>query len=179
MGDFLRVLLDSIQFLWPVGRIQPWERGLYIVCGRWVWEVGPGIYPLLPWFVEVRAENAVLALISTPRQDITLTDGKMLTFASTANVKVTNLRKAYLDVERYHETAQENIAAVLAEKLAEVDAARVTADKRGRLLSDLKRWVNDETQIYGVTVEKLRFTTFVVNARTVRLLQETGAPAVW
>lgn len=179
MGEFLRVFLDSIQFLWPLHRVQPWETGLYIVCGRWVWTVGPGIYGVVPWFCEVRAENAVLGLISTPRQDITLTDGKMLTFAATANVRIINLRKAYLDVERYHETAQENITAVLAEKLAEVDAARVTADKRGRLLADLKRWVNEETNVYGVQVEKLRFTTFVVNARTFRLLQESGSPAAW
>lgn len=179
MGDLLRLALDSIQYLWPFRRVQPWERGLYIICGRWVREVGPGIYPILPWFIEVREENAVLGLVSTPRQDITLTDGKMLTFAATANVRVSNLRKAYLDVERYHETAQENIAAVLAQKLAEVDASRVAADKRGRLLADLRRWVNEETQLYGVTVEKLRFTTFVVNAKTFRLLQESGAIAPW
>jgi regulator of protease activity HflC (stomatin/prohibitin superfamily) len=179
VGELLQLALNSIEFLWPIRRVQPWERGLYIVCGRWVREVGPGIYLMLPWFIEVRSESTVLALISTPRQDITLTDGKMLTFATTSNVRITDLRKAYLEVEAYHQTAQENIAAVLAEKLAEVDAARVTADKRGRLLSDLKKWVNAETDIYGVTVERLRFTTFVVNAKTFRLLQESGAVAPW
>lgn len=179
MSDLLRIVLDSIQFLWPLHRVEPWERGLYILLGRWTREVGPGIYPIIPWFTRVANCTTVLALVSTPRQDITLTDGKMLTFAATANVKVGNVTRAYLGVDNYHQTVQETIAAVLAEKLAEVDAARVTADKRGRLLSDLRRWVNEETRVYGVEVEELRFTTFVVNARTFRLLQESGAIAPW
>lgn len=179
MGEFLRVFLDSITYLWPLSRVEPWERGLYIICGRWTFEVGPGIYPVLPWFMRVATCTNVLALVKTERQDITLTDGTALTFAATANVRVSSVSDAYLGVDSYHQTTQETIAAVLAQKLAEVAAERVTADKRGRLLSDLLRWVNAETQVYGVQVEALRFTTFVVGARTFRLLQESGVPASW
>lgn len=178
MGDFLRIILDSIQFLWPLHRVEPWERGLYVVCGRWTWEVGPGIYPVLPWFSEVKTTSTALALVSTPRQDITLTDGKTLSFSATANVRVVQATKAFIEVDDHHSTTQETIAAVLAEKLAEVAAERVTADKRGRLLSDLRKWVNQETTLFGVEVEALRFTTFVVNVKTIRLLQESGV-APW
>ncbi len=179
MGEFLRVFLDSIAYLWPFARVSPWERGLYVVCGRWTFEVGPGIYPVCPWFTTVYETSVVPGLVTTPRQDITLNDGTSLTFAATANVQVTDMTAAYMGVDSYRASTQETISAVLAEKLAEVAAARVTADKRGRLLADLLRWVNAETTAYGVTVEKLRFTTFVVGARTFRLLQEAGQPAAW
>ena len=177
MGELIRLVLDSISYLWPFAQVEPWERGLYIIAGRWTFEVGPGIYPVLPWFSRVATCTNVLALVTTPRQDITLSDGTPLTFAATANVRVVNVTHAYLMVDSYHQTTQETIAAVLAEKLAEVPAARVTADKRGRLLSDLRRWVAQETLVYGVDVEALRFTTFVVGAKTFRLLQESGVPA--
>lgn len=179
MGEFLRVFLDSITFLWPFARVDPWERGLYVILGRWTFEVGPGVYFFIPWFSRVATCTTVLALVKTERQDITLTDGTPLTFAATANVRVSSVRDAYLGVDSYHQTTQETIAAVLAQKLSEVAAERVTADKRGRLLSDLLRWVNAETNVYGVQVEALRFTTFVVGARTFRLLQESGVPPSW
>jgi hypothetical protein len=43
----------------------------------------------------------------------------------------------------------------------------------------LRAWVNEETREYGVEVEKLRFTNFVMNVRTIRLLQESHAVAPW
>ena len=179
MGDFLRIVLDSIQFLWPFRLVEPWERAVYVVCGKWTWEVGPGVYPILPWFCAVKTGNVVPALVSTPRQDITLTDGKTLSFATTANVRIVNLTDAYLRIDDYHSTTQETISAVLAEKLAEVAAERVTADKRRALLTQLRKWVNQETNLYGVEVEALRFTNFIVNVKTIRLLQESGGNGVW
>ena len=175
MADFIRLILDSIAYLWPLHKVAPYERGLYILCSRWHWAVGPGIYFVVPFFSEVRPTSVVMALISTPRQDITLTDGSTLTFASTANVLVTDVTKAWLGVDSFQASAQETIAAVLAEKLSEVNADRVTAEKRGRLLSDLKRWASAETEVFGVRIDALRFTTFVVGVRMYRLLQESPA----
>lgn len=177
MSDFVRLVIDWIAYLWPLRLVEPWERGLYVVCGRWTFEVKPGVYFCPPWFCAVKTCAICQAIICTPRQDVTLTDGGRLSFTASANVRVTDVTAAFVQIDNYTETTQENIAAVLSEKLSEVDASRITADKRGRLLSDLKRWVNEETKTYGVEVEKLRFTNFVLNAPTFRLLQD-GAIAV-
>ncbi len=179
MNDLYKLLLDSIAYLWPLRICQPWERGVYTMCGRWTCEVGPGVYPILPWFFELHPVSTVPAIMGTPRQDITLTDGSTLTFSATAEVRVTSASLAVLSVDDYHETTQELIGSVLAEKLAAVDAARLSPDGRGRLLPDLKRWVNEQSLRWGVEVSHLRFTTFVLNVKTIRLLQESGAVAPW
>ena len=179
MSDFLRLVLDSIQYLWPFRRVDLWEKALYIVAGKWQWVVGPGVWPILPWFIEVKVFSVVKGILETPRRDITLRDGTMLSFAASATVQIMDLKAAINTVDAYMETTQELISAVLAEKLAEVEASRVAPDKRGRLLADLRRWVQDEASVFGVEVSKLRFTTFVLNPRTYRLLGDATPIAPW
>jgi regulator of protease activity HflC (stomatin/prohibitin superfamily) len=159
--------------------VRPWERGIYIVLGRWSWEVAPGTYPIVPWFTEVREFSVVATIIPTPRQDITLRDGRTLTFSAAASARVVDARKALLDVDSFAETTQEAVGAVLAEKIADVAAERLEPQGRRRLIGDLTRWVNEETIVYGVEVTLVRFTTFVLNPKTFRLLQESGPVAGW
>jgi regulator of protease activity HflC (stomatin/prohibitin superfamily) len=174
MGDFLRVILDSIQYLWPFRLVKPWERGGYYVFGRFWRVVPPGVFPVIPWFTEVMTISVVPAIVETTRQDITLQDGKtVLSFAASAVVQVVDFNLAVNTIDNFHQTTQELIRAVLAEKLAQVDAERLAPEKRGRLLADLRRWIDEEARTFGVEVQKLRFPTFILNARTYRLLQDT------
>lgn len=179
MSDFLRLLLDSIQYLWPFRMVRQWERGGYYVCGRWWRDIGPGVYPVVPWFTEVTETSVVEAIVGTGRQDITLSDGSMLSFTATATVQVIDVRLALNAVDSYTETMQELLGSVLAEKLAEVDAVRLTPEKRGRLFADLRRWVAEEALPYGIEVRKVRFTSFITNAKAHRLIIDQNAPVVW
>lgn len=179
MSDFLRLLLDSIQYLWPFRMVKQWERGGYYVLGRWWREVGPGIYPVVPWFTDVTEISVAEAIVGTGRQDITLSDGSMLSFTAAATVGVVDVRLALNVVDSYTETVQELLASVLADKLAEVDAARVTPEKRTRLFADLKRWVAAEALAYGVEVRTVRFTSFIINAKAYRVIIDQTPPASW
>lgn len=178
MSDFLRLVLDSIEYLWPLRRVRLYQRGLYTICGKWQWLVGPGVWPILPWFCEVDAESVVKGVVQTPRLDITLSDGALLSCMASGVVQVSDLRLAVNNVDAYMESAQELFAAIVADKLAEVDASRVSYEKRGRLLSDLKKWVNAEAGEFGIEFTRLRFTTFVLNPRTYRLLGDV-TPQPW
>ena len=179
MGDFLRILLDSIQFLWPFRIVKQWERAGFYVFGRWWREIGPGLYPMIPWFTEILEVSIVEGIVGTGRQDITLSDGTMLSFAATATVRVVDAKAALNSVDAFEETMQELLGSVLADKLAEVDVARLTYEKRGRLFSDLRRWVADEALPYGIEVRKVRFTSFITNAKAHRLIVDTQAAAGW
>jgi hypothetical protein len=53
-----------------------------------------------------------------------------------------------------------------------VDPDRLSPERRGRLLGDLTRWVNEEIEPWGMTSDRVRFVTFVRNARTLRLMQD-------
>ena len=179
MSEFLRVLLEFIEFLWPLRRVEQWEMGGYYVFGRWWKEVAPGVWPIVPWFCDVKTVSVAEAIVGTGRQDITLSDKSMLSFAATATVQVNNIYSALNLVDAYTETMQELLASVLAEKLAEVDAVRLEPEKRGRLFADLQRWVAKEAEQYGIEVKKVRFTSFILNARAHRLIIDQNQIASW
>lgn len=179
LSDFFRLIGEWLQFLWPLRKIRQWEQGLLYRNGRYVRTLSPGIYPILPWFHAILTDSVVPGIIQTPRIDITLLDTSMVTLQVSATVRVVDLSLAINTVEAYKETIQELITAVVAEKLAEVDAGRLAPEKRGRLLSDLRRWVGDASIVFGVEVPQLRFTTFVMNPRPYRLLQDSPTVVTW
>jgi regulator of protease activity HflC (stomatin/prohibitin superfamily) len=179
MGDVLKTIVEWVQFLWPLRIVRQWERAGYYVLGRYWRDVGPGLYAICPWFTDIVAIPVVPAIIGTGRQDITMSDGANLSFAATATVRVTSVADALNAVDDYRETVQELIGSVLAEKLAEVDAERLAPERRTRLLGTLERALAKEAGEFGIEVTKLRFTSFVLNARTYRLLTEGGQIAQW
>lgn len=179
MGDFLRLILDSIKYLWPFRIVQEWERGGYYIGGRWWREVGPGLKVVVPFFTEVIEASCATAIVPCSREDITMTDGSTLSFSATATVRVVDVYKALNAVEHYHESTQELIGAFLAENLAEVDPERLAPNKRKRLFNDLQRTLSTEAAEFGVEVSKLRFTSFVMNVRTYRLLIDQGGAGAW
>lgn len=178
MADFLRLLLDSIAYIWPLRMVKQWERAGYYVFGRWRKEVGPGVWPVVPWFCEVYEVSVAEEIVNTPKQDVTLSDGSLLVFSASATIAVVDVKAALNAVQEYDKTAAEAVEAVVAERLAEVDAARLEWSKRTRLFADLRRWVQDELTPYGVELRKLRFRSFVVNARAHRLIIDAGREMV-
>lgn len=179
MGDFVRLIIDVVQLLWPLRIVRQWERGGYLMCGRWKYEVGPGVYPVVPWFFDVHEVSTATAYCGTSRQDITLSDGSTLSFAAIAKAHVSRAKDAILNVDDFRTSTQEVLAGVLADKLAEVDAARLSPEKRKRLCTDLKRWVGEETDKFGVVVDDVWFTSFVLNVKLHRLLVDQSAAPVW
>lgn len=170
MSDFLRLIGEWIEFLWPFERVQQWEGGLRYRFGRYVRELSPGVYWRTPWFAKVITESVVPGAMHTPRIDITLKDGTLVSLQATAIWQVVDLPKAINTVEVHRTTTMALITAVIAEKLSEIDAERITPEKRGRLLGDLRRWVGTEVAEFGIEVTKLRFTTFVMKPKAIRLL---------
>lgn len=178
MSDFLRLILDSIEYVWPLRRVELFERALYTVCGRWQWEVGPGVWPILPWFCAVDPVAMSKGIIGTPWVDITLQDGRLLSCKASAVVRVVGLARAVNRVDAFMESSQELLHAVVADKLADVAPERLLPEGRRRLVTDLRKWVNAEAEEFGIEFTNLRFTTFVINPRPYRLLGD-GAVAPW
>lgn len=179
MTEFLRLLLDAVAYIWPLRMVKQWQRGGYYWFGRYRREVGPGVWPVVPWFGEVHEVDVCEAIVGTSRQDITMKDGTLLSFAASATVRVVNVRLALNAVDQFRETAQEAVAAVLAERLAQVDPERLEPDRRGRLFTTLRDAVADELAPYGIEVTKLRFTSFIVNARAHRLIVDQTQSVGW
>jgi regulator of protease activity HflC (stomatin/prohibitin superfamily) len=170
--DLGRFILEIIGYLWPLSKVHPWEKGAYYFCGWYLGDVGTGLYPVIPWFLDLRVEGTISMTFVTPLQTITTQDGGTLTYSASVKLRVVNLGQAYNSVLEWHETALEDITAALSEKLAEVDVQRLEPASRGRLIGACKRTLDTELDSYGVGVDRLRFNNFVRNMRVYRLFND-------
>ena len=172
IADLLRVLIDIFAFIWPFRLVWQWEMGAYYIFGRYWRDVRPGIYPVIPWFIEVKTEGVVSQTFVTPLQTITTKDGGTLTFSASLKLRVVSLGKAYNNVLQWGETAMEDASAALAEKLSEVEMSRLQPEQRKRLLAACLRLLDSELSDYGLAIERFRFNNFVRNMKVYRLFND-------
>lgn len=174
MTEFLRLLGEWVQYLFPFRRVDAWEAGVCLVAGRYWRTVPPGVYLVIPWFMDVVTVNTVPGVYMTPLQTVTLRDGVALTFSAAIEVVVEDAAKAHCTIEAWAETVTEQARGLLAERLADVDPARFDAarGKRDRLMGELLDELNATTLDYGVRVRRLWFPSFALGVKTYRLLSE-------
>lgn len=175
--EFLSKLLEILAAIWPLVVISTPQAGGYYLFGNYQATLGPGVYWRTPFFEEIVLLPITTAIVSTPRLDITLKDGSFFSFAVSGRCRVIDADKALNLVDQHQESAVEALAAVCAEKLAEVDISRLNLENRKRLVSDLKRWINEETLEYGVEFDKVRFVTYVPKPRMYRVMQDNTGMA--
>lgn len=174
MAELLRLILDTLAHLSPLQLVEPWQRAVWLVAGRHWRTVGPGIYPLIPYLMEVRPIDVVPAIYTTPLQTVTLRDKRTLTYSATFTVRVEDPAAAVCRVDYWPETTLELVSGLLAERLADVDPDRFdpARGKRDRLLEELRAEADAATALFGVRVQAIRFTNFALGIRALRLLTE-------
>lgn len=170
LGEIFGFIRDTIQFIWPLTIVHEYEEGGVYEFGHFIRVVGPGCWPILPWFTKVMTVCKAPKPVATGRQDITLKNGHVLSFEAVATMQVMNTEKALNAIEDYHHSAGILLASILAEKLADVEPERFEPNRRGRLFSSLESTVKTEAEEYGISITRIRFTSFVLNTPTYRLL---------
>lgn len=174
MSDLIRFVIEMLQQLWPLRLVLQWQMGVYYLCGRYAGTVGPGVWPVIPWLMDVLKVDVVPAIYATPLQTVTLRDNRALTFSATVTTEVEDAAQAVNAVERWPETTVELVSGLLSERLADVKPDRFdpARGKRDNLIEELRKEMDEETAKFGVRIRALRFSNFAVGVRTYRLLSE-------
>lgn len=178
MADFFTWLSQFIRDLFPFRQVAAWEAGILVVCNRWIWDVGPGVYLVVPYFMEVSTATTVPNFFFTPVLTVTLRDGRTLTFTCSAEVCVVDARMALLEVDRYRESVVEALTSIVSEEMIECDPERL-ATLRGRraLMRSIAETVNEQIGRFGVELRSLRFANFAF-VRTYRILTDAATAGV-
>jgi regulator of protease activity HflC (stomatin/prohibitin superfamily) len=175
MIELWKFLIEILSTLWPFREVQGFQRGVYVLFNRPWREVGPGIWPVVPYLMDVIPVSVVPAVIGTPLQSVTLRTGTQITFSVSATVRVTDPTRAHFSIDDYTETSRELLAALVAEELSEAAPDRFTSTRKFRnLLEGIAGRVSEELEGFGILCSAVRFTTYVENPRTFRLLMTDG-----
>ncbi|UOF81165.1 prohibitin-like protein [Caudoviricetes sp.] len=137
------------------------------------------MYLVIPFFCDVKTVITAEVIIGTGRQDLTVADGTMVSYAATAKIRVCDVKKALLAVDEYKETTQELLSSIIAERLVSVKPDRLSPANRAGLLRDLRKWVEEEALEYGIEVRRVRFNSFISKIRAVRLLIDQSSVQSW
>lgn len=167
MGDLFKLVVDTLSVFWPFRLVHDWEAGLYYACGRCVGVVGPGVKLVVPWFCDVVPVSLVPDVFLTPLKSVTNREGRQVSYSCSVTFRVTDPRAAYRKLTDYKESVIEIVNGVLS------DGVRQTTDLTGSLLEPLRVSINHALEPYGLTVDALRLDNFVVDAPTLRLLQNS------
>lgn len=175
MLNWIQTLLTVIEYIWPMRRVEQWERGAYYIWGRYVGSVGPGIWPIVPFFMDVKSSSVVWGVVSTPLLTVTARDMKTtITYSAAATLRIAEIGLAYNAVDNVGETMRELLSALTADKLATVPVEKLDGEKRKDLLKSLTALLNRELAFCGLEVQAVRFTNFVINMRSFRLMTDTA-----
>lgn len=176
-ADLVSAVVQIIGFLWPFRIVEQWERGLYTFCGRIAGkELAPGLYPVVPWFCDVKEIPMSWDYVESGRLDLTLRDGRTLSGEAVAQMRVVDLRKAWVAFHDYEVDRRKMLRAVVSELLQEADPERFEPSRRGRLLgSSLLKAVQEGAAPIGCEVYAVQMTTFILGARSYRLLTDVAA----
>lgn len=170
-----QAFVSFIEFAWPFKKVMEWERGSLYWRGHYTKTLGPGTYFCWWWFEDLKTTEVVRDTYKTEVQQITTKDGDTLTFQAAMSIFVDDAALAINNVVRHDETAVEDAAAILADTLADLDAARLEPERRRALLRTCKKLVDDELKEYGLRTGYLRFTNFVRGVRTYHVFGDRTA----
>lgn len=178
MTDFFSWLGQFVRDLWPFREVAPWEHGVMIVCNRWIWNLRPGVYFVVPFFMEVSTATTVPNFFFTPLLTVTLRDGRTLTFTCSAEVCVVDVRKALLEVDRYRESVVEALSSIVAEELVEAEPAQLESLRSRRaLMRTIAKEVNTQVSRFGVELRTLRFANFAF-LKAYRIMNDSSTSGV-
>src|SRR6185295_11325301 len=95
--DIVFQFLDLFKF-WVV--LDPFEQGVVLRLGKYQRTVSEGFHFVYPFNVDnVLVDNVVPRTINLGEQGLTTKDGKTITVSAVVTAKISDIRKALLDVE--------------------------------------------------------------------------------
>lgn len=177
LTELLNTLAQFAEFLWPFRVVHQWKLGIFIFCGR-ATRIGlkPGIYPVVPWFMDVDQVTVAWDYVESGRLDISLKDGRSLSCEVIAKMRVADVGKAWIDFHDYQKDRRLMLRAAVAETLTEADPERFEPERRGRLLGgSLLKAVQSGGAPIGLEIESVQVTTFILQPKVVRLLTDQAA----
>ena len=168
-GVGLLVILLAMLFAMSVRILREYERGVVFQLGRF-WRVkGPGLVLVIPGIQQMVRVDLRTRVLDVPSQDVISRDNVSVKVNAVLYYRVIDPQRAIIQVENFEvatsQLAQTTLRSVLGQhELDEMLSARE------RLNADIQRILDEQTETWGIKVQKVELKNVDLNENMIRAI---------
>jgi regulator of protease activity HflC (stomatin/prohibitin superfamily) len=163
--DIILQFLDLFKF-WIT--INEFERGVILRLGRYHKTLEPGLHFFLPFgFDQTLTDNTVPRTVNLGEQGLTTHDGKTITVSAVVTAKISDIRKALIEVEHVDEALMDSCYATIGDLIVAHDWDTVRTPEFTETVTKACR---KQAWRYGLEVLRVQFADRIPS-KAIRLLQ--------
>lgn len=149
-------LAASLEALLPWFVVQPYQRALQIRLGKFVRELGPGFHWIIPLHIDYILHENVNTRVEKIEGLITTTaDGKSIGFDAIVTYRISNMKKALLEIEGLRDAITDSCAGTIGTALTELSWADIWHTK---VWDTLTASCRKKGWRWGVEIEAVQLT---------------------
>lgn len=151
-------LIDFIagfgEALLPLTIVSAYEKGVILRVGKFNRVVEPGLHLMIPFMERIIKDNVVLRTTDLSPQSLATLDDKTVTIRLIATWRITDIKKALLEVEGIDDVLKDTFYASAGEYIQKHTFAEIS--QQG-FATKLKAACQRRAEDYGVTISRLAF----------------------
>jgi regulator of protease activity HflC (stomatin/prohibitin superfamily) len=165
-------LLTLVVFLLAGFRIaQEYERGVVFTLGRYTRVAGPGLYWIVPLFQWATQIDLRIITAAIEPQDTITRDSVTIRVNAVLWYKVNDPQKAIIEVKNYALAVNQAALTCLRNIIGQHDLDEILRE-RDRINQNLRRIVDEATELWGVTVEAIEMKDVEIPASMQRAMAQ-------
>lgn len=162
--DIFLQFLDLFKF-WVV--LDPFEQGVLLRLGNYEDVIGNGFHWILPFNIDnVLVDNVVPRTVNLGEQGLTTADGKTITVSAVVTAKISDIRKALLEVEHVDEALMDSCYATIGDLIVSHDWDTI---RTAEFTETVTKACRKQAWRYGLEVLRVQFADRIP-CRAFRLL---------
>ena len=158
MEVFFQWIIGFWVELWPFNRIQPWELGLLVICGKWTKPLGPGVYFRVPLLMEIHSVECKEQFVDLTNQPLQTLDEKRFAVSGALGYEIVDIKKLFTKVQDFDKSLQTYTCGEIAAFITNSDSQDVTA---AAIIEEVDGMIRNKALHWGIEVTEFFLTAFV------------------
>lgn len=150
-------IINFIKEFWPLYIVRQNELAIFLRCGKWKRNIGPGLYFRIPFIEEIESVVSKTQIVNLTNQSLTSEDGMSVAISGAIEYSISNPRKCLLDVQDFDESLV-NLCLISIAKIVRNKCFRCDIDE---LETDVYDILDRRAESWGIDVTEFRITDYV------------------
>ena len=178
MTPLIEFFIDLLEQARLFVTIQPWERGVWVTCGKWVRTLQPGVHLTIPFMTEVFTSEVNEQVVDFRCITCLTKDKKNLAISPGLSYIISDVRRAYENVKDWDDSVETLVLGVTHKYINShtLDECLDTEEIIKRIQSEVKRYAKKwgiEVMRVWITDTGTRYTRIVAGSEgLVNIIEE-------